>query len=67
MNSCRNEKCDSSKQCDRVAGFGGRIRARDLRGPALSKAELVSKQAKKYSKKKVQLHGASSILCLVDL
>ena len=33
------QKCDSSKWRDRVVGFGGRIRARNLRGLTLRKAE----------------------------
>ena len=52
------QKCDSSKRRDRVVGFGGGIRERDLRGPALSKAELISQlqaseQAKQVLEEKV--------------
>lgn len=52
------QKCDTSKWRDRVVGFGGGIRARDLRGPALSKAELVyqlqaSQQEKQVLEEKV--------------
>jgi hypothetical protein len=47
------DKSGSSDGHKRVVGFGGGIKARDLRGPALSKAELVSKLQKSEEEKKV--------------
>ena len=67
------QKCDTSKRRDRVVGFGGGIRARDLRGPALSKAELVSQlqaseQAKQVLEEKVNgmAHEVSEIKRLLS-
>jgi hypothetical protein len=39
------DKCLPSKRRDHVVGYGGGIKARDLRGPAVTKAELIEKQA----------------------
>ncbi|KAM3410609.1 hypothetical protein ACQJBY_002688 [Aegilops geniculata] len=68
------QKRDSSKQRNRVVGFGGGIRARDLRGPALSilnwilNFKLLSKR-NKYSKKSsmawCKKFQKLSVLCLV--
>ena len=47
------DKSYTSVRRKRVVGFGGGIKARDLRGPALSKAELVSKLQKSEEEKEV--------------
>lgn len=47
------DKSYTSVRRKRVVGFGGGIKARDLRGPALSKAELVSKLEKSEEDKEV--------------
>ena len=47
------DKSDTYERRKRVVGFGGGIKARDLRGPALSKAELVSKLQKSEEEKHV--------------
>ena len=47
------DKSDTSERRKPIVGFGGGIKARDLRGPALSKAELVSKLQKSEAEKQV--------------
>ena len=39
------DKCFPSTRRDHVVGYGGGIKARDLRSPAITKAELVEKLA----------------------
>jgi hypothetical protein len=39
------DKCFPSKRRDHVVGYGGGIKARDLRGPAVTKAKLIEKLA----------------------
>jgi hypothetical protein len=46
------DKSGSSDAHKHVVGFGGGIKARDLLGPALSKAELVLKLQKSGEEKK---------------
>jgi hypothetical protein len=46
------DKSGSSDAHKQVVGFGGGIKPRDLLGPTLSKAELVSKLQKSGEEKK---------------
>jgi predicted nucleic acid-binding Zn-ribbon protein len=37
------DKCFPSKRKDHIVGFGGGVKARHLRSPSISKAELIEK------------------------
>lgn len=46
------DKCFESNRRDHVVGYGGGIKARDLRSPVVTKAELIEKLTQSEQEKK---------------
>ena len=46
------DKCFPSNRHDHVVGYGGGIKARDLRSPVVTKAELIEKLAQSEKEKR---------------
>ena len=46
------DKCFESNRCDHVVGYGGGIKARDLRSPIVTKGELIEKLTQSEQEKK---------------
>ena len=46
------DKCFPSNRRDHVVGYGGGIKARDLRSPVVTKAELIEKLAQSEKEKR---------------
>jgi len=46
------DKCFESNRRDHVVGYGGGIKARDLRSPIVTKAELIEKLTQSEQEKK---------------